>query len=256
MKRSLLVVGMVAMFALSYYPAHAGLSIWYIDGRIGLDSLRSGTPITIYIRWDGNEFPGCYTTGSTNGYRLYSPTGTLFTLDSAKWKPGIDWASMYDGGIFVNVFSGFGEDTIGFGGFRLNMQGIPDGFYDVAHVIYLTPFPESAIGGEFCIDTTWYPPSKPWLWSTTCGTRIPFWSGPHCYTIGPCCVGERGDVNVDGSLDVGDITRLVDYLFGGGEEPGCPLEADVNASSGTDVADLTYLVDYLFGGGPAPPDCP
>ena len=66
----------------------------------------------------------------------------------------------------------------------------------------------------------------------------------------------RGDANLDGSLDVGDISFLVDYLFQGGPQSVCPLEADVNASGGTDVADLTYLVDYLFVGGPAPPNCP
>ena len=73
-----------------------------------------------------------------------------------------------------------------------------------------------------------------------------------------CCNtdGRRGDVNGSGSIDVADLTYLVDYLFGGGPPPPCLLEGDVNGSGGIDVSDLTYLVDYLFGGGPPPVDCP
>ncbi len=65
----------------------------------------------------------------------------------------------------------------------------------------------------------------------------------------------RGDVNHDVSLDITDLTFLVDYFFGGGAAPPCPKEADVNGDSNLDISDLTYLVDYLFGGGPAPVPC-
>lgn len=70
-----------------------------------------------------------------------------------------------------------------------------------------------------------------------------------------CCIGDRGDVNSDGGVDVADLTYLVDYLFGGGPPPPCLKEADLDGSGGVDVSDLTYLVDYLFGGGPAPVAC-
>jgi len=157
MKRSLLVLVILALFVLSYCPAHAGLSVSSVDGQTGLDTLQYGTPITIYILWDQTEFPGCATTGSCNGYRLYSPTGTPFTA-SGEWNPAIDWGWMYDGGYFVSPFTGGSEDTIGFGGFRLFGDGIPDGSYDVAHLIHLEPFPQSAIGGEICIDSSFYSP--------------------------------------------------------------------------------------------------
>ena len=70
-----------------------------------------------------------------------------------------------------------------------------------------------------------------------------------------CCTGIRGDVDYSGSIDVADLTYLVDYLFSGGSAPPCPDQADVNGSGGIDVADLTYLVDYLFAGGPEPVGC-
>ncbi len=78
------------------------------------------------------------------------------------------------------------------------------------------------------------------------------------YTInvegGGCCV-QRGDINHDGSLDITDLTFLVDYFFSGGAAPPCLEEADVNGDGNLDISDLTYLVDYLFGGGPAPVPC-
>ena len=75
-----------------------------------------------------------------------------------------------------------------------------------------------------------------------------------------CCVDIRG--NADGdiyqSLDVSDLTYLVDYLFRGGNAPWCNEEgnADGSLDEQINVADVTYMVDYLFGGGPPPPSCP
>ncbi len=74
-------------------------------------------------------------------------------------------------------------------------------------------------------------------------------------TYGSCCQGIRGDVNMDGKVLVSDITRLVGYLFGGGEELPCEDEADVNGDGMAVVSDLTYLVAYLFRGGPPPLNC-
>ncbi len=62
-----------------------------------------------------------------------------------------------------------------------------------------------------------------------------------------------GDVNLDGQVNVADLTMLVSYIFSGGEAPQVIEVADVDASGGLpNVADITYLVAYLFNGGPAP----
>jgi len=74
-----------------------------------------------------------------------------------------------------------------------------------------------------------------------------------------CCCLERGDVAIptDGIVLVNDLVFLVDYLFKGGEGPGCPVHGD--CAEPLDgiclVNDLVWLVDYLFKGGPTPPAC-
>jgi hypothetical protein len=65
-----------------------------------------------------------------------------------------------------------------------------------------------------------------------------------------------GDVNHSHSMNVLDLTYMVDRLFRGGP-PIVPLfVGDVNGDCGVNVLDLTYMIDRLFRGGPAPvPGC-
>ena len=55
----------------------------------------------------------------------------------------------------------------------------------------------------------------------------------------------RGDVNMDGGVDIADVTALIDYLLtGSGLES---LEgAECNEDGNVDIADVTSLVDYLL----------
>lgn len=68
-----------------------------------------------------------------------------------------------------------------------------------------------------------------------------------------CCL-MGGDVDLDGNLDIGDVIRLVNYIFKGGPPPGCPKSADANANCTIDVGDPVRLIDYLLRQGLAP-DC-
>lgn len=64
----------------------------------------------------------------------------------------------------------------------------------------------------------------------------------------------RGDLNADGIVNVGDVVYLVNYLYRGGSEP-CPVEAgDVTCDGIVNVGDVVFLVNYLYRGGD-PPAC-
>ena len=83
-----------------------------------------------------------------------------------------------------------------------------------------------------------------------------FW--PYIWSLGPCCMGIRGNVNGDHKeqVNVLDQTFLVDFIFRAGPPATCNEEADVNGDgTPSNIADLTYLVDFIFRGGPAPPVC-
>ena len=73
-----------------------------------------------------------------------------------------------------------------------------------------------------------------------------------------CCVGMRGNVDDDPNdeITVGDISRLVDYMFKGGEID-CMEEANVDGDALGDIniGDLTTLVEYSFKSGRAPANC-
>jgi len=56
----------------------------------------------------------------------------------------------------------------------------------------------------------------------------------------------RGDVNDDGTVDISDVTVLIDYLLSGNAQ-GVNLEAaDVDASGNVDIADVTEIIDKLL----------
>jgi hypothetical protein len=64
----------------------------------------------------------------------------------------------------------------------------------------------------------------------------------------------RGDCNCDGTIDVGDVVFLVNYLFLGAFGPD-PLDAgDADCNGEVDVGDIVYLVNYILLGG-TPPGC-
>ena len=74
-----------------------------------------------------------------------------------------------------------------------------------------------------------------------------------------CCVGLTGNVDNDPAdiVDIGDLTRLIDYLFITYEEPECMEEANANGDPEgiIDIGDLTSLIDYLFISYTPPAPC-
>jgi len=73
--------------------------------------------------------------------------------------------------------------------------------------------------------------------------------------IGDVCDWQCGDSNGDETVNILDITSLINYLYKGGPAPD-PIEAaDVNNDGTVNILDITYLINYLYRGGPEP-DCP
>ncbi|MBU0983880.1 MAG: DJ-1/PfpI family protein, partial [candidate division Zixibacteria bacterium] len=83
-----------------------------------------------------------------------------------------------------------------------------------------------------------------------------------------CCTGERGNVvlvpgcdNADQSVDVSDLTNLIDHLFIGFADYCCLEEVDLSPlppglpDGVVDVGDLTGMIDHLFISFPALPPC-
>jgi len=54
-----------------------------------------------------------------------------------------------------------------------------------------------------------------------------------------------GDVDHDGSVNIADVTALIDYLLNTGTTV-CEVCADVNADGSIDIADVTALIDNLL----------
>ncbi len=73
------------------------------------------------------------------------------------------------------------------------------------------------------------------------------------FTVGGAMtlVGHRsGDVNLDGDVNISDVTTMVADMFMGQAAP--MMEAgDVDGNCGVTISDIIYLVRNLFAGGPA-----
>jgi hypothetical protein len=61
-----------------------------------------------------------------------------------------------------------------------------------------------------------------------------------------------GDVNGDGTTNLGDAVFLINFLFRGGPSPQPFASGDVSGDCEVNLGDVVYLINYLFRGGPRP----
>lgn len=59
-----------------------------------------------------------------------------------------------------------------------------------------------------------------------------------------------GDVNMDGDVNIADVTALIDYLLGGGASAINLNAADVTGDSEVNIGDVTSLIDMLLSSTP------
>ncbi|MGA1203258.1 MAG: hypothetical protein ACO4BJ_09790 [Planctomycetota bacterium] len=62
----------------------------------------------------------------------------------------------------------------------------------------------------------------------------------------------RGDISMDGGLDISDPIQLLDALFAGGPPIPCLDAGDIDDNGRLDLADPVLLLTYLFQAGAAP----
>ncbi len=62
----------------------------------------------------------------------------------------------------------------------------------------------------------------------------------------------RGDGNGDGTIEIGDVVFVINYLYKAGSAPEPMQAADANCDGIVDIADVVYLINYLYKGGPVP----
>ncbi len=61
---------------------------------------------------------------------------------------------------------------------------------------------------------------------------------------------DRGDVNGNGTVEIGDIVFLINYLFKG-QSPPAPLSSgDVNCDDQITIGDVVFIMNFLFRQGP------
>jgi hypothetical protein len=135
------------------------------------------------------------------------------------------------------------------------------------------PMGESYFGWKTSIDhwnddAVWYPgqepvPPVPMLWQEL---RYPIdhpWAGMsidlafEIYAEGQPCDCTPGNCNGDGTINILDITYLINYLYKGGPAP-IPYRlcsGDANCNCTVNILDITYLINFLYKGGPAPCTC-
>ncbi len=61
-----------------------------------------------------------------------------------------------------------------------------------------------------------------------------------------------GDVTGDGSIDLGDVIFLINYLYKAGAEPHPLVTGDLNCDEEVNIGDVIYLINYLYKEGPPP----
>jgi uncharacterized Ntn-hydrolase superfamily protein len=61
-----------------------------------------------------------------------------------------------------------------------------------------------------------------------------------------------GDADNNGSINLLDVTHIINYLYKEGPPPTYDEAGDPDASGGTNLLDVTYIINYLYKFGPAP----
>ncbi len=64
-----------------------------------------------------------------------------------------------------------------------------------------------------------------------------------------------GDADGNGSFNISDAVRLINYIFGGAAAPNPICRGDADGNNSVNISDVVRLINYIFAGAAAP-KCP
>ena len=73
------------------------------------------------------------------------------------------------------------------------------------------------------------------------------WSNVEEVTLFENTSSIKGDVNMDGEVNVNDVTTLINYILGKNPTPFDSVAADVNEDTAINVNDVTALINLILG---------
>ncbi len=181
MKRIAFILTSLLVLSFGFAYGQSDISVDHVDGLASPTQVAAGQTVTFHIRYTQNG-PAAVT-GSTNGFKVYSPDGAVFSPITYA-ETGAITPDMYDGGTFLTPFSidGIGADTIGYGGFKLFKPGLEPGFDEIVLTISTSVEPNTYDGLSLCIDSAFYPPGGAWVWSSAPDVN-PTWTNGGCFEI-------------------------------------------------------------------------
>ena len=246
------------------YGCETSVYLHHVSGLKNSDTVYAGTPVRFYFAVSG--FPENPAFGLTLWLKLHSPDGAVWDLPVLD-TVSLGWYENFHDDVYfpTSGVTGTESDTLGFAAVSLLGAGLPAGFSDVAFYV-TTEFSADQEGKTICIDSCSSGTSVDWLMSyKTGGDMVPYWDGPHCFTIYSCCRGMTGDIaNDNGEVDVTDIGAMIDHLFLTLEPLACFSSGNINyPGSGysetddiVDIVDLQLLIDNQFLTLSPLPPCP
>jgi len=177
----LTILSTLALMLCCFGITQAGITLDHVDGLTYTGKIRPNTPITFHLRLYNDA--GDKVEALTNGFRIYSPDGAIWTPIVAD-TTNQDWPFMFDIDFSINQqnTTGSGADTVGFGGVGMPNRGIPEWFDQISFLIH-TSVDASQAGKTLCLDSSFFGGAGDWRWATNSGSYFPSWDGPHCFEI-------------------------------------------------------------------------
>lgn len=178
MKFKLLILTVSLVIAGFSVPQAVGVYLDHVDGLWGDPTqykFEDGATLVFHLRSECTSEP---TQMMNNGFTITSENCTWGSVSGAynttEYPLIPEW---FDFVLTCTVWgNGSVEDTIGFGMCSLFEPDLIADFTGILYTITVGPI-TGELGSTIVLDSSWFPPSNPWMWSTL-DVNVP-WGGPY-----------------------------------------------------------------------------